>query len=77
MPRMSKNQRHTTGEVEMWINPNSTFKGTRGWESRAGGTSSNSRYLDLADIALGLKKPEGRKKKTAAARIRSSEKTQH
>ena len=44
----------------MWINPNSNLKGARGdraWENRNGGIPSTSRYLELADIALGLKKP--------------------
>ncbi len=52
---------------EMWINPNSSLKGDRGnraWENRTGGVPSSSRYLELADLALGLKKPEAKKKKT-------------
>jgi hypothetical protein len=73
MVSKSKNVR-TNGESEMWINPNSTFKGTRVWEGSTGGGSSSSRYLDLADIALGLKKFEPRKKKST--RSRSSEKNQ-
>jgi hypothetical protein len=50
----------------MWINPNSSLKGARGeraWENRNGGMPSNSRYLELADIALGLKKPAGKAKR--------------
>jgi hypothetical protein len=54
------------GENDLWIAPNHTLKGPRGeraWESRPGGIPSNSRYLELADIALGLKKPVPKKKR--------------
>jgi hypothetical protein len=50
----------------MWINPNSSLKGARGdraWENRNGGIPSSSRYLELADIALGLKKPAQKTKR--------------
>ena len=45
---------------ELWIAPQHSLKGPSGdraWEDRRGGTPSNNRYLELADIALGLKKP--------------------
>jgi hypothetical protein len=63
MPRKPKNA-GPDGDG-MWINPNSSLKGARGdraWENRNGGIPSNSRYLELADIALGLKKPAPKKK---------------
>jgi len=52
----------------LWIAQKHSFKGPRGdraWENRPGGIPSHSRYLELADIALGLKKPK--KKKPASA----------
>jgi hypothetical protein len=68
MVSKSKNAGQAKGEAEMWINPNSTFKASRAGEGPTGGGSSSSRYLDLADIALGLKKLEGKKKKSARNR---------
>jgi hypothetical protein len=72
---MTKNSSNTSAQAEMWINPNSTFKGARSSENRAGSSFSNSRYLDLADIALGVKKSAGKKKEAGSARVRSSGKT--
>ena len=45
----------------LWIAPRYSLKGPAGeraWENRPGGVPSSSKYLELADIALGLKKPE-------------------
>jgi hypothetical protein len=45
----------------LWVAPRYSLKGPNGeraWENRPGGVPSSSRYLELADIALGLKKPE-------------------
>jgi hypothetical protein len=45
----------------LWIAPRYSLKGPQGeraWENRPGGAPSSSKYLELADIALGLKKPE-------------------
>jgi hypothetical protein len=66
MPKKSIPKKEASGADEMWINPNSSLKGDRGdraWENRAGGVPSSSRYLELADLALGFKKPETKKKK--------------
>ena len=55
---------------DLWVNPKSNLKGDRGdrsWENRAGGPPNTSRLLELADIALGLKKTEPKKKRAAAA----------
>jgi hypothetical protein len=52
---------------DLWINPRSNLRGpdgNRAWES--GGNippSSGNRFLELADIALGLKSPETKKRK--------------
>lgn len=51
---------------ELWMAPRYSLKGPAGeraWENRAGGAPSSSRYLELADIALGLKKTASHKKK--------------
>ncbi len=54
---------------EVWINPKSNLRGSRG--DRAFDNSfrdiSNSRFLELADVALGLKKALPKKKLHAAA----------
>ena len=56
---------------DLWINPRSNIRGPEGnraWDNQ-GNISPNSgaRFLELADIALGLKKPAHKKKKAAAA----------
>lgn len=54
---------------DLWIAPKSNLKGENGdraWNDRTG-APTGSRLLELADIALGLKKPEPFKKRRAAA----------
>lgn len=54
---------------DLWIAPKSNLKGDNGdraWNDR-GATPTGSRLLELADIALGFKKPEPFKKRRAAA----------
>ncbi len=58
------------GEVskDLWIAPRYSLKGPaqeRAWENRPGGAPNSSRFLELADIALGVKKPAAKKKHTA------------
>lgn len=56
-------------EPELWIRPNLSLKGDRGeraWGNRSGGIPNSSRILELADLALGLKKPETPKKRASA-----------
>jgi hypothetical protein len=63
MPRNLKNARKEDRQSqdqskELWIAPRYSLKGPKGeraWENRAGGPSSNSRFLELADIADGNK----------------------
>ena len=58
-------KRKTTSEV--WVNPKSNLKGARGdraFDDRFRDVSA-SRILELADIALGLKKPPQKKKRHA------------
>ena len=55
---------------DLWINPRSNPRGpdgNRAWNSEGNITSrSGARFLELADIALGLKKSAPKKKKAAA-----------
>jgi hypothetical protein len=52
-------------EDELWIAPRYSLKGAHGeraWENRPGGPPNSQRMLEMADIALGLKKPAPKKK---------------
>jgi hypothetical protein len=56
-----KNRKDAGAPNGLWVAPHYSLKGSNGeraWENRPGGVPSSSRYLELADIALGLKKPE-------------------
>lgn len=64
MPKKTKNG---DADDDLWVAPRYSLKGPAGeraWENRPGGAPSNSRYLELADIALGLKKPAAKKPKS-------------
>jgi len=72
MPRKPKPKNGANGangaDDEVWINPKSNLKGARGdrgFDNRFG-DASNSRFLELADVALGLRKPMPKKKKAAS-----------
>jgi len=58
---------------DLWINPKSNLRGVDGnrtWENEGNITpSTGSRMLELADIALGLRKPSPNKRKAAAAGV--------
>ncbi|HEY6249959.1 MAG TPA: hypothetical protein VI685_08355 [Candidatus Angelobacter sp.] len=61
---------------DLWIAPKSNLKGENGdraWNDR-NGAPTGSRLLELADIALGLKKPEPPKKRRAASAGGSTQK---
>ena len=72
MPRKPKPKNGSNGaDDEVWINPKSNLKGVRGdrgFDNRFG-DASNSRFLELADVALGLKKPLPKKKKATSANV--------
>jgi hypothetical protein len=54
---------------DLWIAPKSNLKGDNGdraWNDRTA-SPTGSRLLELADIALGLKKPESPKKRRSAS----------
>ncbi|HET9364251.1 MAG TPA: hypothetical protein VFT65_06140 [Candidatus Angelobacter sp.] len=69
MPKKGKKSKREEGlEDELWIAPRYNMKGPAGeraWENRQGGPPNQSRYLELADIALGVKKPAPKMKHTA------------
>jgi hypothetical protein len=79
MPKKRKNA-NTSGQLdELWIAPRYSLKGPAGeraWENRVGGPPSSSRYLELADIALGLKKTGLNKKKAIARSAHDTHKTE-
>jgi hypothetical protein len=57
-------------EEGLWVAPRYSLKGPTGeraWENRRGGAPSNSRFLELADIAMGITKPEPLKKRVASS----------
>ena len=72
LPSKKRNSNKPAGDVDaddLWIAPKSNLKGENGdraWNDRTG-APTGSRLLELADIALGLKKPEPFKKRRAAA----------
>jgi len=52
---------------DLWIAPRFNLKGTdgeRAWDHRCDGNTSGSRFLELADIALGLKKETRKRRST-------------
>lgn len=68
-PRMQRKPKKSQKSEELWVAPNHSLKGDRGergWDHRIIPPDSG-RILELADIALGLKKPERKKKARAAA----------
>lgn len=63
MAKSPKNE----SESELWVRPRSSLKGPdgeRAWDKHLGGIPNSSRFLELADIALGVKKPTPKKKRT-------------
>jgi hypothetical protein len=66
MPR--KKSRTTSDEdisKDLWISPRFSLKGQNGdraWDHRQVGNPGSARFLELADIALGMRKPQPKKK---------------
>jgi hypothetical protein len=55
----------SSSEGDLWVAPKYSLKGDRGdraWENRPGGPPNSSRFLELADIALGVKSHTPNKK---------------
>jgi len=63
---MAKKKKNKSGSADgLWVSPRSLLKDPnagRTWGNRPGGLPNSSRFLELADLALGLKKPAPRKK---------------
>lgn len=64
---MGRKRKPGSAEVSesVWIAPRYSLKGPAGdraWEDRSGGPPSTNRFLELADIALGMKKPAFQRK---------------
>ncbi len=69
-----------TTTKDMWINPRSTMRGpagNRAWDhQQIGNPNSGARFLELADIALGLKRPQAGKKKHPSSGTHDTSKTE-
>lgn len=77
MPKKSDKQSEVS--KDLWIAPRYSLKGPAGeraWENRPGGAPNSSRFLELADIALGVTKPATKKKRTATASAHQTAKTE-
>jgi hypothetical protein len=77
MKKQTKNGDRVVPEDDLWVNPKSNIKserGNRAYDDRLG-TAAGARLLELADIALGLKKPQQKKKKKQPS-VHSPEKTE-
>jgi hypothetical protein len=77
MKKQTKNGKLQVPEDDLWINPKSNIRRERG--NRADddrlGAAAGARLLELADIALGLKKPQQKKKKKQQS-VQSPKKTE-
>jgi hypothetical protein len=78
MPKKSDKQQDEVSK-DLWIAPRYSLKGPAGeraWENRPGGAPNSSRFLELADIAMGVKKSVARKKRTTPASAHQTGKTE-
>jgi hypothetical protein len=78
MPRKNEEEDPKISK-DLWIAPRYSLKGPAGeraWENRPGGPPNSSRFLELADIALGNRKPAVKKKKAASASAHEIGKTE-
>ena len=67
MPNKRTKTKKKKKTSDLWITPRYSLKGPAGeraWENRPGGAPSTSRYLELADIALGIHPSNTKKQKT-------------
>jgi hypothetical protein len=79
MAKKSKPAKTANGSNGLWIAPRHSLKGPAGeraWENRPGGIPTSTRFLELADIALGLKKPGPHKKKPVTLSAHVTTKTE-
>jgi hypothetical protein len=66
---MAKKAKSAYSNNQLWIAPSHSLKERApkiGWGARRDEPSQSNRFLELADIALGLKKPHPQKKRRAA-----------
>jgi len=66
MPKKPKLGNGADPDDGLWVAPRLSMKGPvgdRAYENRPGGIPSTNKFLELADIALGLKKPKPKKRK--------------
>jgi len=64
---------------DLWISPRlvrKTENGDRRWGGRDSENRSGERFLELADIALGIRKPEARKKRPTGVSTHTTAKTE-
>lgn len=67
---------------DLWISPRFSLKAEnsetteRSWGTRAPNNPGSARFLELADVALGTKKPELRKKRPIGAAAHVTAKTE-
>jgi hypothetical protein len=79
MAKKSKRAKTVDDSNGLWIASRHSLKGPAGeraWENRPGGVPTSSRFLELADIALGLKKPDPHKKKRVTSSAHDTTKTE-
>ena len=68
--KKNKNKRANQKAAELWIAPRYNLKGPNGeraYENRPGGLPTSNKFLELADIALGLRKLAKKQKAASAA----------
>jgi len=77
MHKKSKSRLNENG-CDMWVRPSSTIKQERSGETNRniGDTANTSRFLELADLVLGTKKPKPKKRAAAAGVYQTSTKTE-
>jgi len=76
--KSAKPRNENTRSKDLWLMPNYSLKGPTGeraWENRRGGAPTTSRYLELADIALGFRAPTPLKRGTQS-RMHETRKTE-
>jgi hypothetical protein len=79
MPKKPEKPTEVSRDKDLWIAPRYSLKGPAGeraWENRPGGAPNSSRFLELADIALGVKKPVPKKKRLSPASAHQTSKTE-
>jgi hypothetical protein len=79
MAKKEKKAKMTEASKKLWTAQRYNLKGPareRAWENRAGSAPSSSRYLELADIALGLKKASPHKKRISSPSAHETKKTE-